>query len=130
MLKAIKERDRARMKGKVRNRFENLYGILQATGQVASKKRRKQSIFEIFHDTQVHGFNMYEQMSEAEAAKYRYQKQILERHLSKLNIILQMGTLQGTFYTRLCLKKIELVKQLFVLEIEQDQEVFIPPELS
>lgn len=41
-----------------------------------------------------------------------------------------MGNLHGTFYLRTRLKKIDLVKQIFVLDIEQDQEVYIPVELS
>lgn len=37
-----------------------------------------------------------------------------------------MGALKGVYYIKAMLKKIEVTRQLFVLEIEQDQEVYIP----
>ena len=50
--------------------------------------REKQSVYEIFNDTQVGGFNIYEQISNSEAVKYRFERQYIDRHLNKLIIIL------------------------------------------
>lgn len=107
-----------RVKDKIQHHINDMFGILKATGKIEGKKKKKQHVIDIFQETQVGGFNMYEQMSKNDAIKYRLRRSILERQLSKINIILQMGNLQGTFYTRTCLKKIELVKQIFVLDIE------------
>ena len=52
--------------------------------------------------------------------KYRLRRLLLEYQLNKIKIILQMRNLKGMFYLRTCLKKIDLIKQMFVLDIEQD----------
>ena len=54
----------------------------------------------------------------------------MEEQLIKLKFILAVGGLTDIFYIIATLKKYELVKQHFVLEMELGQEVFIPKILS
>ena len=63
---------------------------------------------------------MFEQQSTADTLKYRLKKSILIRQLGKMTLMLKMGSLKGTFYLRAHLMKLDLVKKIFVLEIEQD----------
>jgi hypothetical protein len=44
--------------------------------------------------------------------------------------MLGVGGLTDDFYLMAVIKKIELQKAMFVLELEQGQEVYIPNELS
>lgn len=50
--------------------------------------------------------------------------------LRKVKFILGVGGLVDDFYLKAIILKTELQKQLFVLELEQGQEVYIPNELS
>jgi hypothetical protein len=50
--------------------------------------------------------------------------------LSKLRLVLGLGSLNGMLYIRAVLEKIHYSKQLFTFEIEDDAEVFIPQDLS
>lgn len=45
-------------------------------------------------------------------------------------MILYLRSLKGILFIKAILKKIELVKELFILELETGKEVFIPNELS
>lgn len=130
-LQAIKERDQKIVKDHLDQQIKRMFGIaLPGQNTTVVNQRKKQMCIDIFQDTQVGGYNMYEQQSQQDALKYRVRRSLIERQLNKIKLILQMGNLQGTFYLRTRLKKIELVKHLFVLDIEQDQEVYIPRDLS
>jgi len=61
---------------------------------------------------------------------YKHDKNVLNAKLLKVKFMLGVGGLMDIFYLKSVIKKIQLKKQLFVLELEQGQEVFIPNELS
>ena len=48
----------------------------------------------------------------------------------KIKFIIGVGGLNDIFLIKAVLKKIEITKQSFVLDLEQAREVFIPHELS
>ena len=50
--------------------------------------------------------------------------------MTKIKFMLGVGGLTDIFYLKAVIRKIELQKQMFVLELEQGQEVYIPNELS
>ena len=50
--------------------------------------------------------------------------------LRKVKFMLGVGGLVDDFFLMAVIKKIELQKAMFVLELEQGQEVYIPNELS
>jgi hypothetical protein len=49
--------------------------------------------------------------------------------VNNLNFLLGMKAVSGLDYILCLMKRIELAKQLFVLDIEEGTEVFIPKEL-
>ena len=48
----------------------------------------------------------------------------------KIRLILALRMLKGLFFIETLLTKIKLAKQIFVLDVEQGQEVFILDDLS
>ena len=46
--------------------------------------------------------------------------------MSKITMVLSLGAVKGILYVDLVLKKIQIMKELFILQIEQGIEVFIP----
>ena len=62
--------------------------------------------------------------------RLKFRKKILETQLDNVRFILAIGGLSDIFFIIATLRKYDLLKQLFVLELEQGQEVFIPPQLS
>ena len=55
---------------------------------------------------------------------------MLKELIMKIQLALQCHLLIDYFYIKAYLIKIELTKQLFVLELEQGQEVLIPSDLA
>lgn len=53
-----------------------------------------------------------------------------EKTIIKLNMVIKLRAINGIAYLRCLLRKIQIAKELFILEIEQGAEVFIPKELS
>ena len=47
-----------------------------------------------------------------------------------LNLLLNLKCVQGILYIHLCLEKIKITKELFLAEIEDEIESFIPSALS
>jgi hypothetical protein len=60
----------------------------------------------------------------------KYKRMQMTSQLTKVKFMLGVGGLTDIFYLKAVLRKIELQKKMFVLELEQGQEVYIPNELS
>lgn len=73
---------------------------------------------------------MYEKLSEQKYLRLKLEKHLLNYQYSKLNLIYKFKLFQGEYLLKLILKKIQVAKQLFIIEIEQGNEVLIPKELS
>ena len=73
---------------------------------------------------------IYETRSLKKSLQFKFNKNILNMQIVKLRLLTQIGVLDGIFLLNLLKRKINLAKEVFVLEIEQGQEVFIPLELS
>ena len=72
---------------------------------------------------------MYPAKQYSKLVNYRVNYKILKQHINKLKFMknLKMGSGYGrTVFIELLLREIELVKQLFILDISQGQEVSIP----
>ena len=54
---------------------------------------------------------------------------MLEKQLTKIRFVQSIGGLTDIFYIHCMLRKIELVKHLFILELEQGQESIIPADI-
>mmetsp|Transcript_2861 Transcript_2861/g.4446 ORF Transcript_2861/g.4446 Transcript_2861/m.4446 type:complete len:200 (-) Transcript_2861:1415-2014(-) len=62
--------------------------------------------------------------------RYKREKNRLLYEINKLKILINLKAIRRAIFIKVLLLKIDLIKQLFVLELEQGLEVFIPPELS
>ena len=62
--------------------------------------------------------------------RYKFDKMKISTKLDKYKFMLGIGDLHDVFYIKTILKKKALIKQQFVLEMEHEQEVYIPDELS
>ena len=62
--------------------------------------------------------------------RYKFDKMKISTKLDKCKFMLGIGDLHDVFYIKTILKKKALIKQQFVLEMEHEQEVYIPDELS
>jgi mannose-6-phosphate isomerase class I len=75
-------------------------------------------------------FRMHEHKTNKKYYRDRRVKHELVVLLAKLKLILGLRSLKGMLYIRALLEKIELSKQVFTLEIQDDAEVYISPDLS
>ena len=62
--------------------------------------------------------------------RFKFNNRVLNEELVKLRFILGVGGLNDLFFIKAILKKKEIIKKKFVLDLEQGQEVFIPRDLS
>lgn len=65
-----------------------------------------------------------------DVVKYNQQKEKLTRLYSKLKIVVNLKAVGGVLMLKALITKIKFAKQIFVLEIEQMHEAYIPNELS
>ena len=61
---------------------------------------------------------------------FKFKKKSLDYLYKKLNLILMLGILHGRVYLRVQLKKIQLSKELFMIELQGNSHVYIPKDLS
>lgn len=73
---------------------------------------------------------MYDQRSTKAKFHYKVIRKIIEKQLTKVKFMIAVGGLIDIFYIKCMLRKISLMKKMFVLELEQGQEVFIPKDLT
>jgi hypothetical protein len=73
---------------------------------------------------------MHEKKTNKKYFKDRRIKNETEIKLSKLKLVLGLKSLKGMLFIRALLQKIELSKQIFVMEVQEGQEVHICQDLS
>ena len=64
------------------------------------------------------------------ATREKMRKNHISDLILKLKMITGSRSIKGMLYLDAVIKKIELVKELFILDLEQGKECFIPKELS
>jgi hypothetical protein len=62
--------------------------------------------------------------------KLKMKVNMLEMILEKIKIVLNLKAVSGILYVDLVLRKLKVERDLFILEIEQGIEVFIPNSIS
>jgi len=65
----------------------------------------------------------------SKSIKNDIKRNLLIRHHGNLNMCISMKAVRKLEYVLCLIKRIEIAKQLFVIDIEQGTEVFIPPDL-
>lgn len=73
---------------------------------------------------------MYEVKSHKKFLEIKMQKAQFNLNLRKIQVVLGLRCFKGMLFIRVLLKKIQLIKDLFLTEIEQGNEVYIPKDLS
>ena len=69
------------------------------------------------------------QASQSKIVIYKHKKKFKSDHYYKLNLLQNFHLLNGIDYITAALIKIKLQKEIFIMDIEQGHEVFIPQEL-
>ena len=90
----------------------------------------KSKCCDVFNDVIVDDLNMYEQRSDRVKLQMKFKRMQMTAMLTKTKFMLGVGGLSDIFFIQTTLRKIQLQKKLFVLELEGGQEVYIPNELS
>ena len=62
--------------------------------------------------------------------KAKFQRKLKEVILNKINLILSLRAVTGLVYLKVMLEKIQLARQLFIADMQEGGEVYIPKELS
>ena len=73
---------------------------------------------------------VYDQQPHNNMFEFKSKKRIIEKMINKIKFVKCFDILKGEVYNFLLLRLIELEKELFVLDVEQGNEVFIPKTLS
>ena len=75
-------------------------------------------------------FRMYEKKTEAKFFTEKRIKTDLEVKHARIRLVLNLKSLQGTLYLKTVLEKIEISRKLFVIAVQDGDEIFIPSDLS
>ena len=85
---------------------------------------------DLFEHVIVDDLNMYENRSARVKFRNKFNKKIIDGRLQNIKFMIGCGELVDIFFIKASLKRVQLIKEKFILELEQGQEVFIPSELS
>ena len=85
---------------------------------------------EVFEHVIVDDLHMYENRSARVKFRSAFAKKRIEGRLNNIKFMLGCGELVDVFFIKCSLLRIKLIKEKFILELEQGQEVYIPKELS
>ena len=61
---------------------------------------------------------------------YKFRKKLKQIQYNTLNMMINMKLINGPRYIESILKKLEIVKEIFLMDLELGEEVLIPRELS
>ena len=90
----------------------------------------KTKCFDIFYNAEVDGKKMYEKQSLEKKLKFKFNRNNLQIQLNTLKLLQSIRTFNGIFLIMAILKRIEVSKKVFMIDIEQGFEVFIPTDLQ
>lgn len=94
------------------------------------KKNKCSDIFKYTVIDSEKGLRMFDDKSAKDFLRIKKSRVNKISVIHQLNIILGLKAVQKMAYVNFTLKKIELQKNLFLIDIEQGQEVFVPKDLS
>lgn len=99
------------------------------------KMTQKDRVSDYFKDTIIEtnkgqSFPLYVQKSASKFIKEKRQKTFLHTLISRYRLIIGLKCQKNLLFIKCLLEKIEITKKLFLLEIQDGGEVFIPKDLS
>ena len=98
--------------------------------KVIKKMTDKNNCYDLFQNAIVGNRRMFEEKPVIKMLRYKFDRRNLMNMYGKLRLIISLRAVEGELFILLLLQSIKLAKEIFVLEIEQGLETFIPPELS
>jgi hypothetical protein len=90
----------------------------------------KNSCYDLFQYARVNGMRIYEEKPVIKIMQYKFDMGLWSRLYIKIRLILSLRAVDGELFIMLLIWSIDVAKRLFVMEIEQGKETFIPAELS
>ena len=104
---------------------------LQNTIKKMAKKNRCQDFFkETIIEKDDEQIRMYEKKSEAKYFSEKRIKTDLEVRYARIKLVLNLKSLQGALYLKTVLEKIEISRKLFVIAVQDGDEIYVPNDLS
>ena len=94
---------------------------------IYSKGNKSMAVSDYLRDVKVDNIMLFENTC---SENVMYHRRLIEKRLAKTQFCLSLRGLNDIPYIRMLLLRIALSKQLFVLDLEQGQEVLIPNDLS
>ena len=82
------------------------------------KRNCKTKCIDLFQNVKVNDEYIYEQQPIRKMVKFKYKRKNIEKKAVKINQILQMKILVKELYLEMLIKRIELNKELFVMDVE------------
>ena len=98
--------------------------------KLIQKMTDKNSCYDLFQYARVNGMRIYEEKPVIKIMQYKFDMGLWSRLYIKIRLILSLRAVDGELFIMLLIWSIDVAKRLFVMEIEQGKETFIPAELS
>ena len=90
----------------------------------------KNNCFDLFQDIKVDNKFLYMPMLPKERIRMKYKQEEILSQYKKMKLIIDLRAVKKVTFLRCVLKRIKLAKELFLIDMEQGDECFIPTELS
>ena len=94
------------------------------------KMTDKNSCMDMFKDVKIDDVGLFEDKTFKNYLTFKMNNNYLLDQYEKLNLIINFRAVRGLTFLKLLLKRLEMAKELFVLNIEQGDEVYIMKDLS
>lgn len=92
---------------------------------------KKNNCTDIFRDAFIKNEQeLYENNRLGKFTKYKFSKKSRDQMYNKLDLLLSLRLFGGLLFLRLMLYKIQLAKEIFMIELELGKEVFVPKDMS
>lgn len=128
LMAKTKEGERAKGEDLKKSIFNNKDGA--KTNILALIDKDKADELFMFNNFGESGQQLFQTKNYKKVIEYKKNKYITTAMFEKIKLVLNLKGVDRILYIKLLLKKIDLAKKLFILEIEQGDEVFIPAEIS
>ena len=69
-------------------------------------------------------------LEQKEIANQEFNRSLKQKAYHKLDMIIKLKAISGKYFIVALLQKIQLSKELFLIEVQEGKESFIPEELS
>ena len=86
--------------------------------------------FDIFKNIRINDRSLYGEQSKERFVRYKSKLCELVEMLNKLNLVIQLKAVRDEVYIRIIIKRIEISKEIFSMNIELGLETFIPKILA